>query len=89
MQVKFSKTFKKQFDKSGVKVQAAFENRLRLFMSRPDHPLLRHHRLVGKLSLYYSINVTGDWRAIYSIQEVGEQRVYLFEMLGTHSQLYR
>lgn len=47
-------------------------------------PRLRSHALRGDYKDYRSINVTGDWRAIYRM--VGETA--LFIALGTHSQLY-
>ena len=89
MRVKFSKKFKKQFDKAGKKVGLAFENRLQLFLADPSNPILRNHQLSGRLSSYFSINVGGDWRAIYSLQREHDGVVAVFEMIGTHSQLYR
>jgi mRNA-degrading endonuclease YafQ of YafQ-DinJ toxin-antitoxin module len=38
---------------------------------------------------YRSINVTGDWRALYSEQQQNGKEIIVFEMLGTHSQLYQ
>jgi len=38
---------------------------------------------------YRSINITGDWRALYTIKGDGKGgEIAVFEILGTHSQLY-
>ena len=87
MEVKFSSKFAKQYDKSPFKIRQAFDNRLKLFLGDTFHPLLNNHSLVGKYTGYRSINVTGDWRAIFHEFHSGE--LVYFEAIGTHSQLYR
>ncbi len=89
MRIKYSKKFKKQFERVDKKIKLAFEERLRLFAVNPQHPMLRNHQLTGQLQAYHSINITGDWRAIYSLSSVEGGVICLFEMIGTHSQLYR
>ncbi|HMS31904.1 MAG TPA: type II toxin-antitoxin system mRNA interferase toxin, RelE/StbE family [Candidatus Saccharibacteria bacterium] len=86
MKIKFSKKFKKQFTKFPSKVKSAFELRLELFISNPRAPLLRAHKLSGELKDYSSFSVTGDYRAIYRIDN---ETIYIFEMIGTHSELYK
>ena len=68
-----------------MKQQNRFWSRLELWQEDPNNPLLRLHKLEGKLANYYSINVTGDIRALYEI--IGDE-VYIYDMIGTHSQLY-
>lgn len=87
MKLKFSKKFKKQYDKSDAKIRSVFEKRLQMFMKDQFDSQLNNHQLAGNFKGYRSINITGDWRAIYSQSE--EDEVLIFEMLGTHSQLYR
>lgn len=89
MKIKFSRKFKKQYDKSESKIRTVFEKRLQMFMKDPFDPLLNNHQLTGMIKSYRSINITGDWRALYSEYTPGNKRVIVFEMLGTHSQLYR
>lgn len=83
--IDFSIRFLKQEKKASLEVRRAWIKRLRLFVQDPFHSQLRNHQLTGKLKAFRSINITGDWRAIYS--EVGDTIV--FELLGTHSQLYK
>lgn len=89
MKIKFSKKFRKQYIKSDEKIRAVFEKRLQIFMRDPIDPQLRNHQLAGNFKDYRSINITGDWRAIYSQSKSEEDVVVVFEMFGTHSQLYR
>jgi len=75
----------KQLAKQPDKVQQAFYVRLRLFQENPYDPFIRKHALGGKLKGLYSINVTGDVRALY---EILNDEIYLYQMIGSHSQLY-
>jgi addiction module RelE/StbE family toxin len=83
--IRYSKKFVKQLAKQPEKVQKAFYLRVKLFEEDPNEPLLNAHRLKGKMSRFHSINVTGDVRALY---EVAGDDIYVYEMVGTHSQLY-
>ncbi|HCM82742.1 MAG: hypothetical protein UW52_C0069G0003 [Candidatus Gottesmanbacteria bacterium GW2011_GWA1_44_24b] len=90
VRIDFSKSFDKQLRKAPVKIKIAFRKRLSLFLRYQHHPLLNNHSLIGKLTGLRSINITGDWRAIYSIEmKKNKEYTVLFEMLGTHSQLYK
>ncbi len=90
MDVRYASKFKRQFNKTEPKIQEAFIARRVLFQKNPLHPLLQNHILRGKYKGMRSINVTGDWRAIYSETRHGHSmRTIIFELLGTHSQLYK
>lgn len=84
--VVFSKRFQKQYKILPQNLQRQTKLRIELWKEQPQNPLLRLHRLEGKMSRFYSINITGDIRALYEI--IGND-VYMYEMIGTHSQLYR
>lgn len=85
MRIRFSKRFRKQYQRLPTPVQAAAQRRLRLWQEDPMNSLLRVHRLEGRMSRFFSINITGDIRALY---EIVDDEVYIFEMIGSHSQLY-
>lgn len=90
MNVIFRKKFDKQLYRAPQEIQHAFDIRLDLFISNPNHPLLRNHLLVGQYQGCRSINITGDWRAIYTeIDPINGEAYVEFIALGTHSQLYR
>lgn len=58
---------------------------IRLWSQKPSDESLRLHKLSGKMSRFYSIDITGDLRALY---EIVDNEVFLYQMVGTHSQLY-
>lgn len=86
--VDFSKKFLKQLKSSPQKIRLAFRQRYELFIHNPFDPLLNNHALTGNYSDKRSININGDWRAIYSQQQIDEGVLIIFELLGTHNQLY-
>ena len=85
MKVRFHRNFEKLFAKVPAKVQKRFGERLAVFLADPFDESLRNHPLTGEWAGFRSINVTGDYRAIY--KAVDESTV-LFEAIGTHSKLY-
>ncbi len=84
-QIQFTKGFTKQFQKLKDAQQARFYERLDLFMRNPNDRVLRDHALKGKYLGCRSIDVQGDLRALYYIQD---DKIVIFVLIGTHSQLY-
>ena len=87
--IDYTNTFLKQLKKAPLEIKKSFKKRLVFFLKDEFYPILRNHELTGTLESYRSINITGDWRALYTEHSLGNKRVIIFEMLGTHSQLYR
>ncbi|MBA3758275.1 type II toxin-antitoxin system mRNA interferase toxin, RelE/StbE family [Candidatus Saccharibacteria bacterium] len=85
MKFKYSKRFRKQFQKLRASEQKRFWSRLELFIDQPNAKLLHHHVLQGKYAGLHSINIGGDLRALYLEKD---DQLILFELIGTHSQLY-
>ena len=85
MNVRFTKKFYKQYHKAPIHIMKAFDKKLALFLSDPFNPRLNNHLLSGNRKGLWSINITGDWRALY----VKNGDTIIFELLGTHSQLYQ
>lgn len=86
MIIRYSKKFKKQYQKLPPKIRQKTKERIKLWASNPHDVSLRLHKLSGKMSRFYSINITGDVRALY---EIIDTQVYLYHMIGSHSQLYQ
>lgn len=84
MKITYSKEFIKQAEKLPAKLQVKLYEHIQLFRDNPLNPSLRNHPLKGKYSAYRSINITGDYRALY-LQKEDET---IFDKLGTHSQIY-
>lgn len=85
MEFYYSSTFKKQYKKLPVKVQEQFKARLVLFVVEQNNPQLHVHKLQGGQNGLWSVNVTGDIRAIFDRSYDG---VIVFETIGSHSELY-
>jgi addiction module RelE/StbE family toxin len=84
MKAGYSKQFLRQYTKLPPKIRQKADDRLRLWQADRFDPLLRDHQLKGELQHYRSIDITGDYRALYSVND----HVALFETIGTHAQLY-
>jgi addiction module RelE/StbE family toxin len=87
VQIDYSHKFIREFKKAPRKIQMAFRERLKLFLGDKFHPLLNNHPLKGKYKNCRSINVTGDWRAVF--RELDSGKIVYFDALGTHNQLYK
>ena len=85
MTIQYMPKFKKQYKKLPKKFQLQFDERIHLFSLDPTNPKLRVHPLKGKFAGYWSMDVSGDIRALYIKR--GEELI-IFGLIGTHSQLY-
>lgn len=57
-----------------------------MFLDNPFNPILNHHAVHYPYEGCFSINISGDIRAIYEVQQNGDM---LFIRIGTHSELYK
>ena len=85
MKIYYSNNFIKKFEKLSLSLQLQVENRLEIFKDNPRYPLLNNHNLKGKWLGHRSINITGDYRAIYHESEID---IATFDTVDTHSNLY-
>jgi addiction module RelE/StbE family toxin len=84
MRLDFHRDFNKQYKKLSPKLQEQTRARLKLFVENPDDRLLRRHNLKGGMNNYWSINISGDYRALY--EDYGDW--VMFIAIGSHSELY-
>lgn len=85
MTIRYLPKFKKQYQKLPKKFQEQFDERLRLYLIDPTLPKLKVHPLKGNYAGYWSMNINGDLRALYIIQD---ESMVIFALIGTHSELY-
>ena len=85
MRVSLHKNFEKRFAKLDHKIKIAFLKRKDLLVADLFHPLLNNHKLGKEWSGCRSINITGDYRAIYIL--IDENHIE-FLTIGTHHELY-
>lgn len=84
MEIQFHKNFKKKFKKMPLKIQQKFYERLELFLQDKFNATLNNHSVEKAFSNYRSINVSGDYRAIF--KDLGSLTVFI--TIGAHSDLY-
>ena len=85
MVITYSRIFKKMFNKKDAWAQEKFGERISLFIQSRNHLLLNNHPLDGVWLGCRSINITGDFRAVY--EELDNDN-FEFVAIGTHSELY-
>ena len=85
MQIDYSLNFKKRIRKLPKSIVEKFYIRLKLFEKDRFNPILNNHKLHGEYEGSNSINITGDFRAIFKY--INENYI-LFSDIGTHPELY-
>lgn len=85
MQIDYSSNFKKRIRKLPKSIIEKFYIRLELFEKDRFNPILNNHKLHGEYEGSNSINITGDFRAIFKY--INENYI-LFSDIGTHTELY-
>ena len=85
MKFLFNKKFTRRHAKLNHKIREKFEERLRLFQDNPTDQVLNIHKLSGKYDGMWSMNVTGDYRAIFNKQR---NDFIVFLNIGTHPELF-
>jgi len=84
MEAKLHKNFQKKFYKLPLKIQEHFYERLDLFLDNKFNKLLNNHSVEKSFPNCRSINVSGDYRAIF--EDRGDEAIFI--TIGTHSNLY-
>ena len=78
--------FRRQYKKLPAKIQKKFDEQVDLFRNNPTDRRLNIHNLQGDKKPLVSMNVTGDYRALF-VWETKER--VRFHQIGTHSELYQ
>jgi len=86
MDVDFTKTFNKQFEKLSEKKQKQTKAVIALFLKDTTTPSLRNHALKGEWLGYRSISAGGDFRLHFKMIN---KNTVLFVAVGSYSQLYK
>ena len=85
MHIVFDHNFKKKLKKISLKIKKNFYKRLALFELNKFNPVLNNHSVDKIFPSCRSINITGDYRAIF--KEISDDSV-IFVLIGTHSEFY-
>ncbi len=82
--VRTARRFTKKRPAAAEQVQAALE----LLSENPHHPVLRTHKLKGKLAKSWACSAGYDLRIVFQfVQSQGEESI-LLEAVGTHDEVY-
>ncbi len=84
MKIVLRPSFVKDFKKLEAGIRQKFIERKGIFERNPHHSLLNNHSLHGEYVGCRSINISGDYRAIYYMSN----DTCIFIRVGTHTQLY-
>ncbi|MBL7045789.1 MAG: type II toxin-antitoxin system mRNA interferase toxin, RelE/StbE family [Parcubacteria group bacterium] len=85
MRIVFQKSFEKQYIKLPKKIREQFETRLILLINDRNSPNLHIHKLKGTYDGLWSLNITGDIRAVF---DKSHESTITFVAIGSHSELY-
>ena len=88
MIVTYDHAFLKKLKKVDVRIRKSFKERILLFLKNPNDLILNNHPLRDEYIGYSSIDITSDWRALYTEKYTEEDAVAYFTILGTHYELY-
>ena len=86
MKVAYSHDFEKQFASLDSRIKERFTAAIGVWTRDSFAKSLNNHALVGRYKGFRSINITGDYRAIYRLKDPDTG---VFVAIGKHSQLYR
>lgn len=87
MKIYYYKKFVKHLDqriKPNFNLYQKFQDRVQIFITDPNNPILNNHQLKGRKQNYRSFSITGDIRVIYYQTE---DYVYFID-IGSHNQVY-
>ena len=79
------RNFDKKYAKLPKKLQEKFKERRNLFMANPFDSILDNHSLHEPYAGCRSINITGDYRAVFFHEQ---EDVVRFIAIGTHHELF-
>ena len=89
MKIYFSEKFIEQYkllQKRNTKLAKKLQQRVKIFIQNPHHPLLKTHQLAGKLKNKSAFWISWDTRIVFEYLAKDKVR---FLVLGKHNEVYR
>lgn len=80
------KSFIKSYIKLPKNIKRKFAERVEIYLSNPQNPLLKIHSLNGDMAPMQSMNITADYRALFTVDT--KTKKIIFYKIGTHSEHY-
>ena len=88
MRVQLAPELIKKLKKQDVRLRKSFRLAIDLFSTNPNAPKLDNHELQQEWAGFKSIDITNEWRALYTEKKEGDEIAAYFEEIGTHEELY-
>ena len=82
MKIYYSSRFAKEYKKLPLKIKTLAEKKEVIFRKDPHHPILKTHKLTGKLKEYFAFSINYEYRIIF---EFREKNIVWFYSVGTHA----
>lgn len=89
MTVRYDPALLKKLRKVDVRIRKRFKERIEIFIKDPNSSQLHNHALRNEWEGRRSIDITNDWRSLYTEKKEGDKTVAYFVEIGTHDELYR
>ena len=89
MIIRYDPDFLDTLKKAKVNIRKSFKEAMVVFYYNSHDSRLNNHPLKGEWKGSCSIDVTSNWRAIYTEKQEGKDIVAYFVAIGTHEQLYK
>ncbi|KKP37162.1 MAG: Plasmid stabilization system [Candidatus Roizmanbacteria bacterium GW2011_GWA2_32_13] len=77
----YTSQFIKSLKKLPENITLLFEDKQAFIIINPFNPLLKTHKLKGKLKEYYSFSVNSEYRVIFKV--INKFKILFFD-IGTH-----
>jgi len=81
VRIYFSSKFGREYKKLPMEVKEAAEEKEKLFRINPFDPMVKTHKLTGKLKDYWSFSVNSKYRIIF---EFVKEDIVWFHSVGSH-----
>jgi addiction module RelE/StbE family toxin len=88
MIARYAPQFLQELKKLNIRIRKSFKERILIFQKDPNKSQLNNHQLREPYEGFRSIDVTNDYRALYTEKLEGDEIVAYFEVIGTHKELY-
>jgi mRNA interferase YafQ len=85
MKITTTKKFNKKLKKHSKKIQTEFKKRIKIFVLDINNPILKTHKLSGKLKDLWSFNISADIGVVF---DKSQKDVIILVDIGSHSDLY-
>ena len=90
MKIRLHPRFKKNYKiriSLNHKLSLQTKERIELFRSDPNNPILKDHTLIGAKKGLRSFSITGDIRIIYQPADTENGEIIFYD-IGSHNQVY-